>query len=85
MNVTFSPNAEKQASKLPKPVLKKLKKQADFLRENPRHPSLRSRKMTGENKYEARIDYHNRFTYLVEGDEIIILTVGPHDEGLGKK
>lgn len=49
------------------------------------HPSLHLKKMSGENRYEARIDYHYRFTFIVEEQTIIILSVGPHDEGLGKK
>ena len=49
------------------------------------HPSLVSRKMGGEEIYEARVDYHYRFTYAVRGEYLLILDVGPHDEGLGKK
>ena len=41
--------------------------------------------MRGEDKFEARIDYHYRFTYKIESEDIWILSVGPHDEGLGKK
>lgn len=85
MRITFSPNTQKQIQKLSKPLLKKLFKQTRMLLTDPYHPSLRSRKMSGENKFEARIDYHYRFTYLVGHDEIFILSIGPHDEGLGKK
>ncbi len=49
------------------------------------HPSLKTRKMSGLEKYEARIDYHNRFTYTIENEFIVIQSIGPHDEGLGKK
>ncbi|MGI8419723.1 MAG: hypothetical protein ACR2LN_03700 [Candidatus Levyibacteriota bacterium] len=35
--------------------------------------------------FEARIDYHYRFTFSISAEEIIILSIGPHDEGLGKK
>lgn len=38
-----------------------------------------------QNKFEGRVDRKYRFTFQVEGEEIYILTIGPHDEGLGKK
>lgn len=41
--------------------------------------------MGGENCFEGRIDLHYRFTFVIDGENIYILTVGPHDEGLGKK
>lgn len=70
MKLTISPEANRQFT---------------FLLENYRHPSLRTRKMGGSNIYEARIDIHYRFSFQVIGEEIYILTVGPHDVGLGKK
>lgn len=85
MKLVFSQRASKQVKKLTLSLRKKLYKQVSFLLTNPRHPSLRSKRMTEENKYEARIDYHYRFTYKIEGEEVWILSVGPHDEGLGKK
>ena len=41
--------------------------------------------MGGANIFEARIDIHYRFTFQITGEEIYILTIGPHDLGLGKK
>ena len=41
--------------------------------------------MGGANIFEARIDIHYRFTFQIAGEEIYILTIGPHDLGLGKK
>ena len=52
---------------------------------NYRHPSLRARKKGGENRYEARIDFHYRFTFIITGEDVFILSMGMHDEGLGKK
>lgn len=85
MKVTLSPGAGKQLQKLPENIKREFAKQVSYLVSNPRHPSLRSRKMSGEDKFESRIDYHNRFTYTTTETEIYIFTVGPHDEGLGKK
>lgn len=85
MNIKFTKQAEKNYQKLPSPLQKKADRQFAFLVTDYRHPSLRSRKKGGENKYEARIDYHYRFTFVVEGEDIFILSMGMHDEGLGKK
>lgn len=85
MKYRLSPSAEKQLSKSSNDLQKKFTKQLRFLLKDPRYPSLRSRKMEGENKFEARIDFHNRFTYLIDTEEILILTIGPHHVGLGKK
>lgn len=85
MTIVFSPEAKEQLSKLPLPLRKKAKKQFGFLIGNYKHPSLRSRKMGAKDIFEGRIDKHYRFTFVVAEDEIYVLTVGPHDEGLGKK
>lgn len=86
MRVILSDPVKRRIPKLPVNIQRKLEKQLAFLIEDVRHPSLHARKMTGDaNKYEARIDYHYRFTYDVFDDMITILAVGPHDTGLGKK
>ena len=85
MNLKFTSVSSKQIEKLPKEIVKKFYKQALYLLDNPRHPSLRSRKMSGLDRYEARIDKSYRFTYEIERDFVILLSVGPHDAGLGKK
>ena len=84
MNLSFSKKAERGYQKLPPQIQKKSDKQFSLLLTNYRHPSLRSRKMGGSAVYEGRVDIHYRFTFYVEGDNIYILTIGPHDEGLGK-
>lgn len=85
MKLIFSPNAAKQREKLPAEINKKFFKQTSFLLDNSKHPSLRARKMSGSEIFEARIDRKYRFCYQIEDDEIMVLTVGPHDTGLGKK
>ena len=85
MKLTIAPEAHEQLSKLPKAIQKKANRQFITLLTNYRHPSLRTRKMGGGNIFEARIDLHYRFSFQVEGEEIYILIIGPHDVGLGKK
>lgn len=85
MNLTFSKPAKKAYQYLPRNIQIKADKQFTLLLTNYHHPSLKSRKMSGEDKFEARIDRKYRFTFQIEAAEIYILTIGPHDIGLGKK
>lgn len=85
MTVKFTKAADKGYKKLPFNIQKKADKQFSLLLSNYRHPSLRTGKMGGNNIFEARIDIHYRFTLQVEGEDIYILIIGPHDAGLGKK
>lgn len=85
MILKFAKSAEKDYKKLALNIQKKADKQFELLLSNYHHPSLRSRKMGKSSLFEARIDRHYRFTFQILEDEMYILTVGPHDEGLGKK
>ena len=85
MNLVVAPKAQKQLSKLPQNIKNKTHRQFFFLLSDYRHPSLHAKKMSGSEVFEARIDIHYRFTFQIEHDEIFVLTVGPHDKGLGKK
>ncbi|HBQ50742.1 TPA: hypothetical protein DD690_02035 [Candidatus Daviesbacteria bacterium] len=85
MILKFAKSAEKNYRKLSLNIQKKADKQFELLLTNYRHPSLRSRKMGKGDVFEARIDRHYRFTLQVLEGEMYILTIGPHDEGLGKK
>jgi mRNA-degrading endonuclease RelE of RelBE toxin-antitoxin system len=85
MIIRFSDKAKKQTQKLPRHIQEKLRKQLLYLLVNPRHPSLRVKKMQGLDAFEARIDYQYRFAFETDGEAIHLLAVGPHDAGLGKK
>ena len=85
MKLIIAPEAAEQLSELPKQIQKKANKQFAFLLSNYRHPSLRTRKMGSADYFEARIDIHYRFTFQVDGENIYVLIIGPHDVGLGKK
>lgn len=81
----FSKVFKKQYKRLPNNLQKKFLKQLKYLLENPNHPSLRSKKMQGREVYEGRVDYHYRFTFQIDKEEIWLLNIGAHDAGLGKK
>lgn len=85
MNIKRTEKFKKQFKKLPSPIQKQVDKQIIFLTKDYRHPSLKSRKMGGSSIFEARISKGYRMRYLIDNQSIIMLTVGPHDEGLGKK
>lgn len=89
MRLEFTKKSLKQYHKLSSKIQKKADKQFDTLLKNSKHPSLRLKKMGGKNCWEGRINHHYRFTFdIVESDKyktIYIISVGPHDEGLGKK
>lgn len=76
---------KKSYKRLPVSVQKQIDKQLVNLSRDFRHPSLKARKMSGQNVYEARVSKGYRFRYQVNRDLIILLTVGPHDVGLGIK
>ena len=84
MKIHLTKQAESSYRKLPLQIQKKVDKQLLLLVLNYRHPSLRARKMGGVGHYEARVDRRYRFTFVVDDEEIFVLTVGPYDEGLGK-
>lgn len=81
----FTLRFKKQYKKLPANIQRKFIKQLQFLLSNYRHPSLQTRKMEGIDRFEARIDIHYRFTFELDEKNIILRTIGPHDEGLGKR
>lgn len=85
MTVHFSQHFRKQYKRIPKTQQKKFDKQLAFLLANPRHPSLQVKRMGGLKRREARIDYHYRFSFTIEKNELLLLSIGPHDEGLGKR
>lgn len=64
MILKFTKQAEKNYKKLPANIQKKADKQFASLLSDYRHPSLRARKMGGENCFEGRIDLHYRFIIL---------------------
>jgi mRNA interferase RelE/StbE len=84
MKIFFTRQAQRSYQKLPLIIQKKADKQLSLLLSNYRHPSLKTRKMSGVNKFEARIDIHYRLTFIIKKEGIIILTIGPHNKGLGK-
>ena len=69
---------------LPEELQRKTDKALGFLVDNPRHPSLRLKKVQGATGiWEARIDRGCRMTLEVHSDCFLLRNVGRHDETLG--
>lgn len=80
MILRFIKSFERDYRKLPAAAQKQLDKQLPRLLENPRHPSLRIKKMEGHPKiWEGRISKHWRFTFEISGNTFVIRRAGTHD------
>jgi mRNA interferase RelE/StbE len=71
---------------LPLSVQAQVDKQLSLLLEDPKHPSLRVKKMQGTKGeiFEDRISKNYRFTFQIEKDTYILRKVGPHNQALKK-
>ena len=65
---------------LPQEIQERVRAQLELLLLNPRHPSLRSKKMQGTVRiWELRVTQGYRLTFQIEGDVYVLRTVGTHD------
>lgn len=85
INFSSTPKFKKQYQKLPASIKNKFAKQLNLLEENYRHPSLQTKKMEGVDSFEARIDLHYRFSFEITEAGVSLLSIGPHDVGLGQR
>ena len=68
---------------LPESIKKQAEKQLALFLENPRHPSLHTKKIKGTSAiWEGRITRDYRFTFQVVEDIYILRRIGKHDETL---
>jgi len=79
MTVRFTERADKDYAALSANVRKAFGKQLAFLMENPRHPSLRAKKLEGHDElWQARVNRGWRFYFKIESDEYAILGIVAH-------
>ena len=65
---------------LPEAIQRRSETQLERFLENPRHPSLRIKKMSGfQDIWEGRITQRHRFTLQIRGDTCILRRIGTHD------
>ena len=85
MEITFSPEVTKYVNEIRKKnpqLLKKIYKQLNLFRENPKHPSLRTHKLQGDlsNSWSITIERSIRMIYYVSNNKIVFFVIGTHDE-----
>ena len=71
--------AVKDYTDAPPAVQKAFDKQVKMLLENSRHPSLNTKKYDeSRNVWQARVNRHWRFYFVISGDTYLILNIIPH-------
>jgi len=83
LNIYFSDLFLESVNRLPVEVKRALKKKLDLLADNPKHPSLRTKKIKGsEGIFEASINMDIRMTWEFYEDGILLRNIGKHDKTL---
>lgn len=83
MRVALTASFRRSYRKLPGDIQDKVDRQIGILAENPRHPSLRVKKIKGTQEiWEARVDRGYRMTFSVKDGVIFLRQVGSHDPTL---
>ncbi len=83
MNLYYSELFADKVKQLPPEVRGALKKKLELLMENPRHPSLRTKKIRGQDRiFEASVTMEIRMTWEYTEDGILLRNIGEHDKTL---
>ena len=79
MKLGFVPHFQERVQDFPAEVRKKFYKQVGHLLHNIRYPSLHAKKYDEQNDiWQARVDDHIRFYFMMEGDTYVLLTIRTH-------
>jgi len=81
MKVVYSENFRQNVYKLPIEIKRQLKKKLELMIDNPRHPSLRVKKLKGrkDGVFEASINMDIRMTWEYIDGGILLRNIGEHD------
>jgi len=80
IKLQWTQSFKKDYQNLPENLKEQTQKQLSIMVENPRHPSLRIKKMSGtQNIWEARITRGYRVTFQIEGEIFLLRRIGGHD------
>jgi len=83
MKIYYSEQFRANIQTLSIEVKKVLKKKLEIMVENPKHPSLRTKKIQGqENIFEASINMNIRITWQYTDDGILLRNIGEHNKTL---
>lgn len=78
MRIVFTDPFHRDYQTLPAKVQRALDKALMFLLANPRHPSLRAKKIPGTDIWYGRASRSYRFTFQLDGDKVTLRRVGTH-------
>lgn len=90
MIVKLSSSVQKEIKKIyqkDKKLANRIEKQIALFEENPKHPSLRTHKLSGamDNMWSMSITMNIRMVYvLLDQSHVIFVKIGTHDEVYGK-
>ena len=90
MNAKFSPSVQKELQKIQRKDSKlanRIEKQIALFEENPKHPSLRTHKLSGatDNMWSISITMSIRMVYvLLDRSSVVFVKIGTHNEVYGK-
>ncbi len=80
MQLLFTRPFEEDYDGLPEVIRRQVDRRLALLLQNPRHPSLRTKKMNDPRGiWEGRITRSYRFTFQMRGELYLLRRVGPHD------
>lgn len=85
MEISFSSEVikyVKDAKKKNPKLLKKIYKQLELFKANPKHPSLRIHKLQGNlsNSWSISIENNVRMLYYFSSNKVVFFFIGTHDE-----
>lgn len=85
MQVSFSDEVDKQLKKIKQKdskLAKRIEKQITLFIQNPKHPSLRLHKLTGDLQelWSISISKSIRIIYILNADTAYFVDLGTHDE-----
>ena len=80
MQILFTRPFEEDYDALPEKIQRLVDRKLALLLQNPRHPSLRIKKMNDPRDiWEGRVTQSYRFTFQIQGDLYMLRRIGPHD------
>ena len=85
MNIQTTKRFDEDYRALPQDTKQRANKQFALLLTNPRHPSLRLKRMSGHPEiWEGSVIIKYRFTFQIAGDTYILRRIGEHEKTLRK-
>ena len=80
MRIQTTKPFDRDYDSLQKGIKERASKQLTLLLENPRHPSLRLKKIKGHpTMWEGRITESYRFTFQIVGETYLLIRIGTHE------